>query len=192
MIEDFILQQDNFFPLEWCDQVIDFIDSMELAGLAQKRQQYQNVAPHTIADTAILMHDITVVRLSNTKEIAGAFTDRFWGQAYPEYANKFSLLKDFASHSIYHLKGQKTRLSEGYHMWHCEDSNYAISGRVLTFILYLNTVEEGGETEFLYLPKRIKAQAGRFILFPGSFTHAHRGNPPLSGTKYVITGWVEF
>lgn len=24
------------------------------------------------------------------------------------------------------------------------------------------------------------------------FTHTHRGNPPISGTKYIITGWVEF
>ena len=23
-------------------------------------------------------------------------------------------------------------------------------------------------------------------------THVHRGNPPLSGSKYIITGWLEF
>ena len=60
-----------------------------------------------------------------------------------------------------------------------------------TFILYLNDVEEGGETEFLYYPKRIKPKQGTIILFPGSMTHTHRGNQTLSNEKYIITGWVE-
>lgn len=49
-----------------------------------------------------------------------------------------------------------------------------------------------GETEFLYYPRRIKPKQGTLIVFPGAFTHAHRGNPPLSGDKYIITGWIEF
>ena len=51
---------------------------------------------------------------------------------------------------------------------------------------------EKGETEFLYYPTRIKPEEGKFILFPGSFTHTHRGNQPLSGDKYILTGWVEY
>ena len=64
--------------------------------------------------------------------------------------------------------------------------------RVLSWILYLNDVEEGGETEFLYQSMRFKPKAGTFILFPAHFTHTHRGNPPLSGVKYIATGWIEF
>jgi len=58
--------------------------------------------------------------------------------------------------------------------------------------LYLNDVEEGGETEFLYVKRRVSAKKGRFVLWPAGFTHTHRGNPPLSGEKYIMTGWVEF
>jgi hypothetical protein len=58
-------------------------------------------------------------------------------------------------------------------------------------MLYLNDVEEGGETEFLYLKKRIKPQQNRLLIWPAGFTHTHRGNPPLSNNKYIITGWVE-
>jgi len=25
-----------------------------------------------------------------------------------------------------------------------------------------------------------------------AFTHTHRGNPPLSNTKYIMTGWLEY
>jgi len=30
------------------------------------------------------------------------------------------------------------------------------------------------------------------ILSPAAYTHMHRGNPPLSGPKYVLTSWLEF
>jgi hypothetical protein len=63
--------------------------------------------------------------------------------------------------------------------------------RICAFILYLNDVEEGGETEFLYQKTRIKPERNKLILWPTSYTHIHRGNPPLSGEKYILTGWVE-
>jgi hypothetical protein len=59
-------------------------------------------------------------------------------------------------------------------------------------ILYLNTVENGGETEFLYQSKRISSLQGRLILSPTGYTHIHRGNPPLSGYKYILTTWIEY
>jgi hypothetical protein len=59
-------------------------------------------------------------------------------------------------------------------------------------MVYLNDIEDGGETEFLYLSKRVKPVTGRVLLWPAGYTHTHRGNPPLKDTKYIITGWVEF
>jgi hypothetical protein len=56
--------------------------------------------------------------------------------------------------------------------------------------MYLNDVEEGGETEFHYIPKRVTAKKGRILMFPAEFTHTHRGNAPLSNDKYVIATWA--
>ena len=36
---------------------------------------------------------------------------------------------------------------------------------------------------------REEAVTGDVIMFPASFTHTHRGNPPLGGTKYIATSW---
>ena len=74
----------------------------------------------------------------------------------------------------------------------CETGGTATSKRLLAYTIYLNDVEEGGETEFLYYPKRIKAKKGTLCLFPCGFTHTHRGNPPISNIKYIATGWIEF
>lgn len=61
--------------------------------------------------------------------------------------------------------------------------------RVITFIWYLNNVEEGGETEF-WTDYKIKPTAGKLVLFPSSWTFPHRGKMPISDDKYIITGWV--
>jgi Rps23 Pro-64 3,4-dihydroxylase Tpa1-like proline 4-hydroxylase len=61
--------------------------------------------------------------------------------------------------------------------------------RSLTYLFYLNDVEEGGETEF-YNGLKIKAERGKLIFFPSSWNYVHKGNMPLSSNKYIITGWV--
>ena len=58
-------------------------------------------------------------------------------------------------------------------------------------MMYLNDDFEGGETEFLYQNKRIVPKRGQFLIWPATYTHAHRGNPPLSGKKYITTSWIE-
>jgi hypothetical protein len=63
-------------------------------------------------------------------------------------------------------------------------------GRIFNVMLYLNNVEEGGETEFLIQKRRIKPSAGTVVLFPSGYTRVHRGNPPISGDKYILNGWV--
>lgn len=89
------------------------------------------------------------------------------------------------------LKIQKTEPTGGYHIFHSENLDFGNHNRVLVSMLYLNDVDEGGETEFLFLSKRFKPTAGTFLLFPAGFTHTHRGNPPLSGEKYIVTSWIE-
>ena len=85
---------------------------------------------------------------------------------------------------------QKTEVGGGYHSWHCENNYWTVRNRLFAWMIYLNDVQEGGETEFLYQKTRFKPKRNMGLLWPGSFTHTHRGNPPLSETKYVLTGWI--
>lgn len=84
----------------------------------------------------------------------------------------------------------------GYPHWHSEVfpdvSGTAILRRVLFWSFYLNDVELGGETEFLYQGMKVQARAGRLLIAPSGFTHTHRGNVPRSSDKYIITSWLLF
>jgi hypothetical protein len=88
------------------------------------------------------------------------------------------------------------RGSGGYHHWHSEiypqNASCETLHRVLLFQYYLNDVEDGGETEFLYQGRKVEAKRGRLIIAPAGFSHTHKGHVPHSGDKYVATSWVLF
>ena len=106
------------------------------------------------------------------------------------YINEFSYLTNFSYVSALVLL-QKTEPTQGYHMFHGENINWNVQNRTLAWMVYLNDVEEGGETEWLYQKRKIKPKKGTVVIWPGSFTHLHRGNPPISGDKYIATGWYQ-
>ena len=82
---------------------------------------------------------------------------------------------------------QKYNQNEGKYIWHTDDDGVQ-SLRYLTFIIYLNTVDKGGETEFTF--KQIKPKCGKLLFFPATWTYPHRGKTPESSDKYIITGWL--
>jgi hypothetical protein len=115
------------------------------------------------------------------------------------YINKYSTgffgRKGFEGESLIVHEGanlQVTRPGQGYHVWHCENNGGATGARCISWLLYLNDIEDGGETEFIHYGKRIKPKAGRLVLFPAGFTHTHRGNPPLEEAKYIGAGWIKY
>jgi hypothetical protein len=84
----------------------------------------------------------------------------------------------------------------GYYYWHSEiyprDPAAETLHRVLLFMFYLNDVERGGETEFLYQERKLKPTSGTMVIAPAGFTHTHRGNVPESHDKYILTSWILF
>ena len=93
------------------------------------------------------------------------------------------------------MKMQRTDTGEGYHIWHAEQGAELSANRVLVYMLYLNNLsnEANGETEFLYQQIRVTPEENKMILWPASYTHAHRGNPVYgNNSKYIVTGWFYY
>jgi prolyl 4-hydroxylase len=86
---------------------------------------------------------------------------------------------------------QHYRPGGGYKIWHFErdNRNELIARRHLAFMTYLNTVDDGGGTMFHYQNLTIKAEKGLTLIWPGEWTHTHRGEVSETQEKYIITGW---
>jgi hypothetical protein len=179
----------NAFTKEYCEQIIKDYEHMVESGHGHTRLSSENAAKNLKDDTQIFTHEVDYIPLRrNIRE----FNELFWGKYFPIYEQEYSILKDSGRHTSYSYKIQKTKVGGGYHIWHYESASRELSHRLLTWILYLNDVNEGGETEFLYQHMRVKPEQGTLVIWPAAFTHTHRGNPPLSNEKYIVTGWTEF
>jgi hypothetical protein len=75
---------------------------------------------------------------------------------------------------------------------HYESSGLDIAHRVLAFMTNLNTVKQGGGTEFIYQDYINPAKKGVTNIWPAGFTHTHRGIPAPKEHKYIITGWLSY
>ena len=184
-IDNFIGIFKNVLTTEECNKIIQEYEYKNNIGLTFDRS----------GDNSHRRDDLSLIECLDTPylppELWDKLNSQIWGVCHPLYVKKYSVLNDADNYTIFDYKIQKTSPGQGYHIWHYENMRRAFCPRILVYTLYLNDVEEGGETEFLYASKRIKPEAGTFTLFPAAFTHTHRGNPPLSGDKYILTGWLE-
>jgi len=188
-INKFVGIFENAFSKEYCESLIKDYDTAIEAGYGRTRQDEESFSKLQKCDTQLFnSFDNIQIPLQRIKE----FNEVFWGKCYPLYEKEFPSIKNSAKHSNYSFKMQRTDLREGYHIWHYESGDRNCCNRLLTCIVYLNDVEEGGETEFLYQSMRVKPKQGTLLIWPAAFTHTHRGNPPLSNEKYIVTGWTEF
>jgi hypothetical protein len=81
-----------------------------------------------------------------------------------------------------------------YTRWHSESvgpENKKLM-RILTFLTYLNDVETGGETEFLYQKIKVQPKKGLTLIWPAEWTHIHRGLPAADSVKYITNGWCVY
>tara|TARA_R100000687_G_C6384481_1_gene134252 strand:- start:50 stop:658 length:609 start_codon:yes stop_codon:yes gene_type:complete len=182
-VQDYIGIFDNYFSDEVCDKYIRYFDKFML--LDRNTLKYVQDKHYSLLAN-LFNNDL------NINDVGTDFHRIFWSECYPKYTEKYPIIKEFQKHRILDMKIQITEKGQGYHKWHCEMMDSTSHNRFLVFSLYLNTIKKGGETEFLNQSLRVEAVKNRFVMFPASYTHVHRGNPPLSGTKYILTGWVEF
>jgi hypothetical protein len=84
---------------------------------------------------------------------------------------------------------QKYEKGIGKYIYHNDFLHNRKEVRIITYLWYLNTIEEGGETDFWDRGKS-KAEEGKLILFPACWTYPHAGIMPISDNKYIITGWI--
>lgn len=83
--------------------------------------------------------------------------------------------------------------------FHTDVGSYNSSRRFLSFLFYLNTVQDGGKTVFAYAPDddskvvmSIPAVQGQVLMFPPLWTHPHWGEKVVSGPKWIVSSYLHY
>ena len=187
-ITNFIGVYDNYITQEECDKAIQIYED---------QNKFNNTVNRIGGEKA------SILKKQDQQFFAGNNNvDVWWESLKPMMFNFDIALKHYIENTgandaygtPFHftcLKIQKTLPTEGYHVWHIEHGKgFDNEARAFVFSIYLNDVEDGGETEFLHFSKRVKPKTGRIVIWPAGFPYLHRGNPPLSGEKYILTSWM--
>lgn len=90
----------------------------------------------------------------------------------------------------YHIKRYEP--GSGYFNEHIDVLCPNTARRTVVVQFYLNTVEEGGETEFTELGIKCPPVRGRCLMFPAFFLYPHAGHVPISGPKYITNIFVGY
>lgn len=192
--KDFIGIYHDVYPSGFCQHLITEFERLIVSGAGSNRQQSENALRHRKDDMQldlnIGVHNVNAFDEESSRRLF------FNGlqKCFDEYTGKFSVIKDSKIHGTA-MKMQRTDPGGGYHIWHGEQGSKEHADRVLVYMLYLNSLDldDGGETEFLYQRLRIRPRENTMVVWPASFTHAHRGNTVLGSTsKYIITGWFNY
>jgi len=188
-INNFIGVYDNFIMPEECNKAIQLYEDQDKFNKTMNRLRSEKSTPLQKQDQQLFAGTDNVdVWWDTLKTMIYNFHT-----AWSDYARQTGAYEAYGKTDFNYttLKIQKTLPTEGYHVWHIEHGKgYDNEPRAFVFSIYLNDIEEGGETEFLHFSKRIKPKTGRIVIWPAAFPYVHRGNPPLSGKKYILTSWM--
>jgi hypothetical protein len=191
---NFTLEKDvgifeHFLSDDECDAFIALYENRDKKGDTHNRQDSEDAGGLNKTDTSLSVSFGDVCDGKKFGKMNDDFINNFWGNGVNKYGKYYpTLLK--IDKKVWGYKIQKTLAGEGYHMWHAEDESPTYRTRILTYTIYLNDDFTGGETEFLHKNMRVIPKKGTLAIFPANYTHTHRGNPPLTGEKYIMTSWV--
>lgn len=195
MLEEFRLKEyptvelykiPNFLTEGECNQLIALIDgNLQRSTTTGPKGEYAIASDFRTSSTSVLPVNNDVVIDVDFKIRSILNTDDFGesieGQKY-EVGQQFKNHKDF-------FEGES--LEKHF-------TSKGIGNRSWTFMIYLNNVPVGGETEFSKLGVKFKAKRGTAIIWKntevdGTLYHdtLHSGNPVISGEKYIITKWFK-
>ena len=189
-MKDYILHERGALPKEVCEDIInkfenDWVNYHEI-GTIGIDSEVDLKRKHS---TEIFWH------LEHRKE--SFFDLKYLGKCIDKYKEFFPLLDEIVIPwgICPTIKIQRYKPNEGYFSTHCEyngNRNDIHEKRMLVWMIYLNDVTDGGETEFPTQKIKFQPRAGDVLVWPAYWTHPHHGITSETQTKYIITGWYSF
>ena len=188
---EFIGITENALSVKECKEIIDFFESNSddhTPGVVSVRGKEEVKVDSSIKESVDLFRNFT------EEEIPEKFIVKAMNTCMPQYEKKFNALKKvemWDAHLNYNIRRYDPGM--GYFAEHCEMHGLGNGcDRLMVWMVYLNDVEDGGETYFTSQDIKITPKAGSFIVWPAYWTHPHHGLVSNTQTKYIATGWFTF
>jgi hypothetical protein len=193
-LSDFVLVKDNVFTNEFCDELVEFFENnpeyhhigQSMGGLDK---DIKDTTDLNMFYRPELMGKYGDFILSKFNEVVEELLERLpFQNVFPAVTRVFNDDTEYTTCQI-----QKYNKGTGhYNAYHYETDSYGTTPRLFVFILYLNDVAEGGETELLYEKSFTKPKKGRVLVHPAGYPFVHRGLTPISDDKYIVTTWLAY
>ena len=181
-LDDLIQVYDNALEPEVCDFLIQFFDGQPQFHERLENDYKPNFTQVNVTENCKVSRDVDLI---HNILIKNAFTYR---DKYYEFIDKRVFPE---SHAFEQFRIKKYE-SGGSDMFdtHVDVQDYSSARRFLSYLWYLNDVDEGGKTVFS--GKTITPKKGRLVVFPPLWMFPHRGNPPISNTKYLLSTYLHY
>ena len=176
----------NIEPLSLCDDLINFFETHQANHTQGRTAGGLNIDSKKSIDLAIRPRDLELP----DHEPLRNYIDSLY-ECYKDYLKQWPFLEGILPNiEIGSFNLQKYEPGGHFMKLHSERTTIDTSHRVLAWMTYLNDVEDGGATRFEHQGLEVQPEQGKTLIWPGEWTHAHRGNVVNSGVKYIITGWM--
>jgi hypothetical protein len=183
-LTDLIRVYDDALDAQQCERVIELFE-------ADTEGQFQRKKQNTWIENIMTRNP-----LGEWRELERMFIENMVGHLRDYSAMpQARVLARKGPRAFEHLKIKKYRAGEPnpHHFpLHYDAFDHQTSVRILGFLWYLNSVEEGGDTVFPVLGHRVSPRAGRLVVFPPMWMFEHSGEPPVRDAKYIVTSYLNF
>ena len=191
-----IAYKDNVLSDFLCNSIIDFMQKEENKNLHRVGLTISGVlSDHKICTDATISSGHPSV-LDHQKEILDVFSAQIFSSFSPvieEYTKEYEHMNFWLDRRDTGYQYQHYVKEKGQYKVHVDGSSFdkpGFSERVLAVIMYLNTVEEGGGTDFPMHNLTVNAVRGRIAIFPTNFNYPHAGIMPISSDKHIISSFM--
>tara|TARA_R100001463_G_scaffold2822_10_gene11735 strand:+ start:2038 stop:2718 length:681 start_codon:yes stop_codon:yes gene_type:complete len=202
---EFIKKYDNYLSHENCDYIVNMLNTRKdllyegitTGGKRKDLKVSKDLNLIDIKDDLILSNKVLpAMRAGITKALLLYNRQHSFVPNHMKLVDidDSTLMKVLQHHTI--IDGNSAlchvwEKGEGFYNWHMDlGPSVRASARILVCMFYLNDVEEGGETAFYHQNMESKPTKGSLVIFPADWTHLHRGNMPISNTKYICNFWL--
>ncbi len=179
-----------------CDSIIDFMEKEDNKNLLRVGMTASGVeSDHKVCTdgTISAFHPAVLEHQAPTLEILSSQIFSSFSPLVEEYCNNYEHMQFWTTRLDTGYQYQHYIKNQGLYKVHVDGSSFdkpGYSERVLAIIMYLNTVEEGGGTEFPLHDLTIGAVKGRVAIFPTNFNYPHSGLKPISNDKFIISSFM--